>query len=1075
MAIQLKGVFVASVLLAMGAGACEDSSSSINHAPLVVSQTEGCGDGVLGTGEECDDGNIKSNDGCSAMCRIETAPPNCGDGNKDDDEECDDGNTSNGDGCSVICRIEADAQKCGDGTLDDGEDCDDGNLVSGDGCSATCELESALCGNNTKDEGEACDDGNTISGDGCRADCLSDETCGNKIKDEGEACDDGNTNNGDGCRADCLSNERCGNKVLDEHKGEQCDGEEWCDTLCRDTRQPLPDEDGDTIADENEGKETLLDTDGDTTPDYQDTDSDADTIPDSVESQNNGNTWAKPKDSDGDTVPDYLDLDSDNDTVTDKVEAGAEPAKPVDSDADTIPDYLDSDSDGDGIPDKVEGDTDPDVDGVPNYLDLDSDGDGIPDWAELYGTIFDDADVDGVPNYLDTDSDGDGILDKDERGTGPTDLSDRTWVARDTDADTVADFIDDDSDNDSVKDSVERQFGSDPNNPDTDGDKIPDGVDGVAYFDEAQNKWVATDTDKDGTINAKDSDSDGDTIPDAEEARIVCKKNADGTGSCILNAGKVVFLPERTDLWAKLPDSDSDGVPDFLDFDSDGDGLPDRNEVRCTDGSLSRYLADVDADGYSDPIEFTFGQATSGIGGAKMMCDKNIKVTDATTSDGNKVEFYFEFDPHNGKVTGQDVLTFKPTINSLDVVFNMDTTGSMRGSIDNLKAKIPTVINGVRAAVANSAFGVCAFDDYPIGAPSYYPYGGGDDRPLIVYGAISTDPTTINTNVQKYVLHNGYDGPESGYPSLYAIMTNSALSWNGGSVGPWSVSAPNWGAVGFRAQSLPVIVHITDTTSHDSTSNPYNSSYVYNAPTSTEVYAVAKSKGVRIVTAYQGSTSSDEQQLRDLADQSNAIVPACAFKTPANAWMCGANSCCTVYGAANGEAPQTLGGKANQCRLRFKVGAGDGLSDSVVTGIEALVKYTTFDVRAGYSGNIIPGTSANTQCFLEKVEAKSYIAPPLEPEKSCNPVATPARFAASYNDGFKNFATGTASTARESAQLTFDVNARWSACATGGLKQTSQGQIFEAYIQLYDQTTGVTLGKPRVVAIYVAPYIAPQV
>ncbi|MFA5625329.1 MAG: hypothetical protein WC966_09810, partial [Bradymonadales bacterium] len=929
-----------------------------------------------------------------------------------------------------------------------------------------------LCGNGELDAGEVCDDGNRVSGDGCSADCLSDESCGNGIVDEGEFCDDGNNDDNDGCRADCLSNERCGNGVIDTHLGEQCDGEDWCDKRCRDTREPLPDADGDTIADELEGRDEGRDTDGDTVPDYLDLDSDGDTIPDSVEAQNGGSTWNPPKDSDGDTIPDYLDLDSDGDGIPDSVEAGADPENPVDSDGDTVPDYLDLDSDGDGIPDLVEGADDVDGDTIPNYLDLDSDGDGIPDWAEYYGTEFEDVDLDGIPNYLDTDSDDDTIPDSVESGGGPDDLSDKTWLARDSDSDTIPDFIDDDSDNDAVKDSVERQFGTDPNNPDTDGDTIPDGVDGVARYDETLAAWVGIDTDGDTLINALDLDSDGDTIPDAEEARIVCKKDPMGTGGCLLDAnGRVIFEAERTELWAKLPDSDSDGIPDFLDFDSDGDGLPDRLEVLCPDGRLSRYTGDVDADGYSDPIEHSFGSMTTSIGAITMMCDPSVKVTDATTSDGNKVEFYFEFDPHNGKVTGKDLLTFKPTVNSLDLVFNMDTTGSMAGSVNNIKTNIrDVVIPGVRDAVQDSAFGVCAFDDYPVSG-----YGGAGDLPLHVYGQVSNDESTVQTNVNKYALHYGADGPESGYPSLYAIMTNTALKWNGGSVGPWPVPSGRWGAVGFRNNSLPVIVHITDTYSHDATYQPYSSTYVYNAPTSSQVYEMAKNKGVRIITAYQSNNPTiNHSQLQEIAEKTNAVVPVCAFKNVSNAWICGENKCCTTNNST-GEAPQTVNGKDGQCALKFKIGTGSGLSTSAVVGVDALVKYTTFDVRAGFSGNAIAGTSVTTQCFLDKVEAKEYVAPPLEPERSCNPVAQPAMFTATYNDGFTNFATGTSSTSRESAQLKFDVDASWAKCAAGGLKQLPQGQVFEAYIQLYDQTTGVTLGKPRVVAIYVAPYIAPQV
>ena len=56
----------------------------------------------------------------------------------DPGEECDDGNNASGDGCSAGCVIEP---FCGDGAVDPGEDCDDGAHVPSDGCSPVCRTE----------------------------------------------------------------------------------------------------------------------------------------------------------------------------------------------------------------------------------------------------------------------------------------------------------------------------------------------------------------------------------------------------------------------------------------------------------------------------------------------------------------------------------------------------------------------------------------------------------------------------------------------------------------------------------------------------------------------------------------------------------------------------------------------------------------------------------------------------------------------------------------------------------------------------------------------------------------------
>jgi len=223
-----------------------------------------CGNGIAEAGEQCDDGNTVSGDGCSATCTLEF----CGDGTVNGSEVCDDGNNVSGDGCSSDCMSD---ETCGNGVIDSaiGELCDDGNNTSGDGCQANCTLPS--CGDGTVDTGEVCDDGNTTDGDGCNSRCSSDESCGNSVVDTevgeqcddgnatagdgcsgtcqlelcgngtvdaSEVCDDGNNISGDGCRGDCMSDESCGNGTVDLAAGEQCDdGNATAGDGCSDTCQ----------------------------------------------------------------------------------------------------------------------------------------------------------------------------------------------------------------------------------------------------------------------------------------------------------------------------------------------------------------------------------------------------------------------------------------------------------------------------------------------------------------------------------------------------------------------------------------------------------------------------------------------------------------------------------------------------------------------------------------------------------------------------------------------------------------------------------------------------------------------
>jgi cysteine-rich repeat protein len=246
----------------------------------------GCGNAVLDEGEECEDGNAKGGDGCSADCRTEACgnsridsgedcePPGtprcsaacrvlplaaCGNGIREPGEECEDGNAEGGDGCGSTCSIEA----CGNGRIEFGETCEP---PSSDSCNVRCQLIPAAtrrgaCGNGIAEPDEECDDGNTLDADGCSGGCEL-EVCGNGRLDPaelceppdtatcdnrcyprivrcgdrtlapGEECDDGNIADGDGCNARCEL-EACGNGRLD--LGEACEppGTPICGPLCQ--------------------------------------------------------------------------------------------------------------------------------------------------------------------------------------------------------------------------------------------------------------------------------------------------------------------------------------------------------------------------------------------------------------------------------------------------------------------------------------------------------------------------------------------------------------------------------------------------------------------------------------------------------------------------------------------------------------------------------------------------------------------------------------------------------------------------------------------------------------------------
>jgi len=141
-------------------------------------------------------------------------------------------------------------------------------------------------------------------------------------------------------------------------------------------------------------------------------DTDGDSIDDALEV---GPDPANPLDSDGDSTPDFLDSDSDDDGIGDFDEGTADP------DGDGDGNWRDTDSDDDCRLDELESGgsappRDTDLDGRPDFADRDSDADGLADSAE-------DANCNGVHDGAESDSysadgDGDGASDLVESAAG---------------------------------------------------------------------------------------------------------------------------------------------------------------------------------------------------------------------------------------------------------------------------------------------------------------------------------------------------------------------------------------------------------------------------------------------------------------------------------------------------------------------------------------------------------------------------------------------------------------------------------------------------------------------------------
>ena len=234
------------------------------------------------------------------------------------------------------------------------------------------------------------------------------------------------------------------------------------------------------------------------------------------------------------------------------------------------------DDDLDGLPNMLEDDglADTDRDGIDDRDDVDADNDGIRDNLEIDALVdMADDDSDGIVNLFDFDVDGDGFPDF----RGYTDANLNGVI---DEFETLSGFI--------------AAFVPTP--------AVTAPVVSAAALAPVAAKTAEVDTDGDGIINSLDIDADGDGVFDLTEAGL-----PDADENALVDAGTAII----TD-YADLPDTDVDGIADFLQVKSNGTD---------TDLSLGGVLAaldldldgmidittDVDLDGLADVVDNAIG------------------------------------------------------------------------------------------------------------------------------------------------------------------------------------------------------------------------------------------------------------------------------------------------------------------------------------------------------------------------------------------------------------------------------------------------------------------------------------
>ncbi len=311
-----------------------------------------------------------------------------------------------------------------------------------------------------------------------------------------------------------------------------------------------------------------------------------------------------------------------------------------DTDRDGISDALDPDADGDGILNAADGLVDTDGDGYPNYLDIDSDNDGIVDNIEAQSSA----------NYIapllrDTDGDGvDDAYDSNQNG--------KIIVPEDTDGDKVPDFLDGDSDGDGVPDYIEGHDLNADGKPDqvligkdSDGDGLDDSFDVVVNVCSPSENVIGS--------NAAIQDFDGDGKKDWRD-------DNDDDDQYLTR-----FEDLNMDKDFSNDDTDRDGHPEYLDYGRDcdlfipdafspnNDNIHDYFQIYCIDHYPNAKIYIFDQLGNLLYQQLNYGNIEVWKTPERAWWDGRTKNKAAATSNGGMVApgtYYYVLNLGNGEV-----------------------------------------------------------------------------------------------------------------------------------------------------------------------------------------------------------------------------------------------------------------------------------------------------------------------------------------------------------------------------------------------------------------------------------------
>ncbi len=325
-----------------------------------------------------------------------------------------------------------------------------------------------------------------------------------------------------------------------------------------------------------------------------------------------------------------------------------------------------------------------------------------------------------------------------------------------------------------------------------------------------------------------------------------------------------------------------------------------------------------------------------------------------------------------------------------DVAILLDTTGSMLGTTSRIQPALNGLVTALAGEVDDIAFGAAGYGDFPYydGRNSHY------DVPFYVVHRIMTAVTEagraslfdafgfrniIDGLGPWFSVMRGGDEPEQGWEALRQLATGVGIAYPDANGVPTAVppfdpatahpvtpppgeTVGTNGGLGFRDDSLPIVLMITDTTHHD------GGDAGTTPVTATQAVAVAEldAIGARVVglRAWLGASHADLEAIAIATDA--RVAPDVWGTGPERPANCPVGHCCLDPVGTEADNPPAENGL---CTLVFSGDRYDSfLADNMASAIRAIARGARFDVSAVVVDDPTDPVDVRDH-FVERVEA----------------------------------------------------------------------------------------------------------